>query len=77
MTVILPYTISTKKCGTPTTGEELQTVQESDSDNHPFAVIVVQEGIIAGHVPRDISRVCLHFLERRNIVTGRLTNVLS
>ena len=57
----------------PSIGKELQTAQEPENGHDPFAVAVLQEGIIVGHVPRDISRVW-YFLERNNTITCRITD---
>ena len=63
-----------KELWTPFIGEELQTAQEPENGHDPFAVAVLKEGVIVGHVPRDISRVCWYFLERNNTITCRITD---
>ena len=36
-----------------------------------YAVAVIKEGTIIGHLPRKVSRVCSLFLQRGSTVTGR------
>ena len=45
-------------------GEELPVHCESDNDHDPFALAVLKDDTIIGHVPWEISRVCCFFLQK-------------
>ena len=53
----------------PTTGEELVLRRELENDKDHYAVAVVKDGEIVGHVPYNLSRTVSHFL-RRTCNTG-------
>ena len=50
---------------TPVIGEILLCEQEWDNVEDQFAVAVVKTGVVVGHIPRKISRVCWYFLEHQ------------
>ena len=56
-------------------GEELECVKERRNEKDRYAVAVVKNDTIIGHLPRKISKVCSLFLRRGGniccIVTGR------
>lgn len=41
--------------------EELPCQRETGNISDPFAVSVLKDGVIVGHVPRKISSICLLF----------------
>ena len=53
--------------------EELPCRRETDNYADPFAVAVIKSENIVGHVPRNISTVCLLFLHRGGSITCRVT----
>ena len=51
-----------KSAWTPFIGEQLGLVPEGDNDHDIYAVAVVKNDSIVGHMPRSISRVSTYFL---------------
>ena len=52
----------------PTIGEELMCKRETTNDKDRYAVAVMRESTVMGHVPRVISAVCALFLKRKGII---------
>ena len=52
----------------PTTGEELNCVQERTNTEDPYAVAVIRRSAVVGHVPRKMSAACALFLRRRGTI---------
>ena len=56
-------------------GETLQCVREPENTHDRYAVAVKKDGVVVGHLPKKISRVCSLFLRRGGViecsVTGR------
>jgi len=50
-------------------GEILPCVRETTNLHDPFAVAVLHERRIVGHLPREISALCALFIERRGRIT--------
>ena len=46
----------------PTTGEELNCMQERANTKDPYVVAVIRRSVVVGHVPRKISAACALFL---------------
>ena len=46
-------------------GEELSAQPKSDNVFVKFAVAVLKDNIIMGHIPREISRICWCFLQKK------------
>ena len=47
-----------KDLWTPTLGEKLSTTAEPENHHDKYAVKVLKENEVVGHVPRDISKYC-------------------
>ena len=47
-----------KDIWTPTLGEKLSTATEPENHHDKYAVKVLKENEVVGHVPRDISKYC-------------------
>ena len=48
---------------------------ESDNVFDKFAVAVLKDNIIVGHIPREISRICWYFLQKRqSSIVCRITD---
>ena len=54
-----------------TEGEVLPCTRELHNLRDPFAVAIMREGVIVGHVPKKISAVCSSFLRRSGSITCR------
>ena len=54
-------------------GEELICVRETSNPKDPFAVAVVKNEMIVGHIPKKISSVCSLFLKRKGVLKVRTT----
>ena len=55
--------------------KELSTQPESDNVFDKFAVAVLKDNIIVGHIPREISRICWYFLQKRqSSIVCRITD---
>ena len=57
----------------PVIGKELVCEQETDNNKDSCAVAVKLDDIIVGHVPQEISRICLYSLERRGAMLCEIT----
>ena len=49
--------------------EELPSQKELGNLADPFAVAVIRDGVVVGHVPKKISSVCSLFLQRNGSIT--------
>ena len=49
---------------TPVLGEDLQCQRESSNANDPYAIAVMKEDNVVGHVPRRISAACSLFIQK-------------
>ena len=54
-------------------GEELECQRERGNAADAYAVSVIKEGVIIGHLPRRISRVCTLFIRRGGAIHCRVT----
>ena len=54
-----------KTLWTPITDEEL-FIQTEDNTFDRFTVAVLKDGVIVGHVPRELARICWYFLQKRH-----------
>jgi len=57
-----------KEIWTPVINEILSCSQEHDNSEDPFAVSVIKDGDIVGHVPREVSCIVWYFIEHNGIV---------
>ena len=62
-----------KEIWTPVINEILSCSQEHGNSEDRFAVSVIKDGDIVGHVPREISHVVWYFIEHDGIVDCRVT----
>ena len=53
--------------------EELPCQRETGNISDPFAVGVLKDGVIVGHVPRKISSICSLFLQRNGSIICRVS----
>ena len=75
------YLLSSVVCGhhiynqvwTPFIGEELITEKEEGNEHDVFAVAVLKDGNVVGHVPREFSRIAWHFLNHGGTITCQIT----
>lgn len=56
-----------------TVGEELLCEREPTNERDRYAVAVIKDGVVIGHLPRKISRICSLFLRRGGSVICRIT----
>ena len=54
---------------TPAIGKILQSRRESDNSNDSFAVAIIEDDTIVGHVLRNISVVCDLFLRKGGTIS--------
>ena len=54
-------------------GEEMSCQRKAENYTDPFAVAVMKDDNIVGHVPRKISTVCSLFLCRGGLIACRVT----
>ena len=57
----------------PTVEETLDCMQESSNPRDRYAVSVLKDGQIVGHLPRKISRLCSLFIGRDGTITATVT----
>ena len=53
-------------------GEELKCEREKNNAKDPYAVAVVRENVIVGHLPRKISRISALFLKRQGKISCKV-----
>ncbi len=53
-------------------GQVLQSRRETSNGHDPFAVSVVKDSTVVGHLPRKISAICSLFLRRHGTITCRV-----
>ena len=53
-----------KSLWTPVMGKELHAQTEDSNIFDEFAVAVFKDGIVVGHVPRELARTCWYFLKK-------------
>ena len=53
-------------------GEELKCEREKNNAKDPYAVAVVHENVIVGHLPRKISRISALFLKRQGKISCKV-----
>ena len=58
---------------TSTVGEELYCQHERDNFKDLFAIAVMKESLIVGHVPKNISPICSVFLQSSSMITCKVT----
>ena len=55
-----------------TVGEEFKCEREKNNAKDPYAVAVVCENVIVGHLPRKISRISALFLKRQGKISCKV-----
>lgn len=63
----------TSSFGLAVIGEELVVIAEDDNEHDDYAVAVIKDGCVVGHVPRSISKVSWFFLKRGSHTLCRVT----
>ena len=58
----------------PSIGEQLSLQAEENNCFDKHAVAVVKDGEVAGHIPRNISRISWYFLKRGGSITAEITD---
>ena len=53
-------------------GEKLKCEREKNNVKDPYAVAVVRENVIVGHLPRKISRISALFLKRQGKISCKV-----
>ena len=53
-------------------GEELKCEREKNNAKDPYAVAVVHENVIVGHLPRKISQISALFLKRQGKISCKI-----
>ena len=54
-------------------GEVLLSEREPLNDADRYAVAVIKDGVVVGHVPRKFSRMCSLFLARGGVIYCKVT----
>ena len=54
-------------------GEELSTEREHGNPEDAFAVAVMKSGTTVGHIPREISKTCWHFIAQDGELSCKVT----
>ena len=57
----------------PSIGEELSCQRKAENYTDLFAVAVMKDDNIVGHMPRKISKVCSLFLPQGGLIVCRVT----
>ena len=64
-----------KNVWTPFIGEKLECEREHDNEQDKFAVKVVKEDAVVGHVPRMISRPLSYIIGNGGVVVVEVTGI--
>ena len=56
-----------------TIGEELECDRQPENSSDRYAVAVKRSGVVIGHLPRKLSRVCSLFLRRGGVISCMVT----
>ena len=74
--VIHGYHIN-KEAWNPSIGETFVCFAEEENSHDRKAIAVAcAEGYVVGHLPRDISGLCFHFIKHGGEIYGEITGVL-
>ncbi len=57
----------------PQIGEQLLTKQENGNPEDSFAVGVIKDDTVIGHVPRELSRIFWHFIQRGGYISCEIS----
>lgn len=58
---------------TPVVGEELSTQQEHGNPEDLYAVAIIKSDTTVGHIPREISKTCFHFINHDGEINCKIT----
>ena len=61
----------------PTIGKILQSRREPDNSYDNFVVAIIEDDIVVGHVPRNISVLCNLFLKKGGTISCVITALIS
>ena len=64
---------ASKTVWTPFVGEVLSLSLESGNAHDRFAVSIVKNDAVVGHVPRELSQVFFHFMQHDRTITVEVT----
>ena len=62
-----------KRIWTPVVGEVLIVAREASNTEDRFAVAVTKDDMVVGHVPREFSKLCWHFLRHGGTIACEVT----
>ena len=62
-----------KRIWTPVVGKVLTVAIEADNTEDRFAVAVTKDDMVVGHVPREFSKLCRHFLRHGGTIAFEVT----
>ena len=62
-----------KRIWTPVVGEVLTVAREAGNTEDRFAVAVTKDDMVVGHVPREFSKLCWHFLRHGGTIACEVT----
>ena len=62
-----------KAVWTPVIGEELSTEQKHGNPEDAFAVVIKKSRITVGHIPREISKTCWHFIAHYGVICCKIS----
>ena len=57
----------------PVVDEELTTAQEPHNPEDRYAVSVIKNDTVVGHIPRELSKMCWYFLQRGGEILCTIT----
>ena len=62
-----------KRIWTPVVGKVLTVAREAGNTEDRFAVAVAKDDFVVGHVPREFSKLCRHFLRHDGTIVCEVT----
>ena len=62
-----------KNVWTPSIGESLSQALESGNSHDRFAVSLVKDERVVGHVPREVSRIFFYFMQCHGTISVEVT----
>ena len=59
---------------TPKIGQILTTTRDKLNINDRYAISVLEDNVIIGHLPKEISKICSYFLKRNGSIQCQVTD---
>ena len=62
-----------KDVWTPIIGEQLLVEKEEGNEHDTFAIALLKDNSVVGHMPKELSHIARHFLSHEGVITCTIT----